>query len=236
MDYYKIISRSKKHHGMKYKKGLNEDYLIFLPYGNCQPGGLYFSREDILAFIGYGHYVCKVTLPEGEDVYEDPDDYPKKWKAHRIILGPFKRLTTKKVEELISEGATVNQDTLDRIIQTGNLNMVRVLLKHGVKPGVRSFDLAVCSGLTKIFQELLKYQTLEQVSARCLMEHAARYGMHGHASILKVIFKAGLVDPATITDIEVGDWRTERVAKKYLPNARIIRTGMYCSFFGSLFY
>jgi len=65
MNYYKILSKDECHHDLQYKTGLNVDPKPFNPCGNCEPGGIYFSREDILAFLGYGPWIRKVTLPKG---------------------------------------------------------------------------------------------------------------------------------------------------------------------------
>lgn len=57
MNFYKILSEEEVQYGMKYHDGLNEDILPFNPTGSCMPGGIYFSREDILAFISYGPWI-----------------------------------------------------------------------------------------------------------------------------------------------------------------------------------
>lgn len=54
MKFYKILNKEEKHYRMQYKFGLNVDVLSFKPKGDCAPGGIYFSREDILAFLDYG--------------------------------------------------------------------------------------------------------------------------------------------------------------------------------------
>lgn len=137
MDYYKIIKFTRKHHGMRYRKGLNTDKLDFNPNGSCEPGGLYFSREDILDFLRFGCFVCKVTLPEGEVTYQDERGWqgPVKWKAHRIILGPFQLLTPKRIQKLIDEGAHV--DLYGRPLYKAMLNhdfkLVKLLIENGAE-------------------------------------------------------------------------------------------------------
>src|SRR4030042_1262237 len=98
MNYYKITNKEENHYGMQYKTGLNVDILPFNPSGDCEPGGIYFSREDILAFLDYEPWIRKVTLPENEEIYENPGIL-KKWKAHRVILGERRVITAKVVEE-----------------------------------------------------------------------------------------------------------------------------------------
>jgi hypothetical protein len=105
MNYYKITNEDEIHNGMKYKTGLNIDTQPFNPSGRCEPGGIYFSREDIFAFLSYDSYwIRKVTLPKDAQVYEDPEQ-PKKWKANKVILGRKYRITAKKIRQLIDEGA-----------------------------------------------------------------------------------------------------------------------------------
>ena len=72
MNYYKILNKDERHYSLQYKTGLNVDPKPFNPNGNCEPGGIYFSREDILAFLGYGPWIRKVTLPKDALVYENP--------------------------------------------------------------------------------------------------------------------------------------------------------------------
>ncbi|MDD4083267.1 MAG: hypothetical protein PHD05_07805, partial [Sphaerochaetaceae bacterium] len=94
MDYYKILHKDEIHRDLHYTTGLNIDNIEFKPFGNCLSGGIYFSREDILAFLDYGPWIRKVTLPEDARVYENPS-YPKKWKADKVILGKKEKITAK---------------------------------------------------------------------------------------------------------------------------------------------
>lgn len=108
MDFYKILNEEENHYGMQYKTGLNVDILPFNPTGECTGGGIYFTREDIFAFVQYGVWVRKVTIPENDEIYEDPGK-PKKWKAHRIILGKRRRINDiELIQELLDEGANIH--------------------------------------------------------------------------------------------------------------------------------
>jgi len=109
MDFYKILNKEEHHRGLQYKFGLNNDILEFNPSGDCEPGGIYFSREDILAFINYGPWIRKVTLPEDAQIYENPGK-PKKWKANKIILGKKEKITAKVIKRLINKGANPTVD------------------------------------------------------------------------------------------------------------------------------
>ena len=133
MKYYKILNKDEKHNGMQYKFGLNVDCKKFNPSGNCNPGGIYFAREDILAFLGYGHYIREVQLPEDAQVYENPGS-PKKWKADKVVLGKKRKITAKIVQKLINEGVDVhagNDEALRWAAANGHLAVVKILLENG---------------------------------------------------------------------------------------------------------
>jgi len=106
VNFYKILNEEETHNGLKYHDGLNEDPLEFNPSGDCESGGIYFAREDILAFLHYGPWIRKVTIPEGESIYENPGS-PKKWKAKRVVLGPRRRINLQVIKKLIKEGARI---------------------------------------------------------------------------------------------------------------------------------
>ena len=63
MDFYKIVN-PKGHTGMIYKNGKNVDVLPFNPSGDCEPGGIYFSREDIFLFLDIGKVVFPLKVGE----------------------------------------------------------------------------------------------------------------------------------------------------------------------------
>ena len=133
MNFYKITNEKEVHRGIHYKTGLNIDIQPFNPSGNGTKGGIYFAREDILAFLWHGPWIRKVILPEGEQVYNNPGK-PKMCKAHRVILGERRRITAQVVKELIDEGADVNADrgeALNYAISLNKLDIVKVLVENG---------------------------------------------------------------------------------------------------------
>jgi len=134
MKFYKILNEDECHHGMQYKTGLNTDILPFNPKGDCEKGGIYFAREDIFSFLGYGPWVREVSLPKDEEVYENPDS-PKKWKAHRVILGERKRWSDIEVfKGLVEDGADIHADNdfvLRRAAYNGHLEVVKFLVEKG---------------------------------------------------------------------------------------------------------
>jgi ankyrin repeat protein len=122
MNYYKITNEKEMHRRVQYATGLNVDIRPFDPTGSCKPGGLYFAREDILAFIDFGPWLRKVTLPDDARVYEEPGTI-KKWKADKILLGERCRIDTDVIKRLISEGAN---------IRANNDMLLRYACKHGM--------------------------------------------------------------------------------------------------------
>jgi len=52
MKYYKVVDSKNGHNGLFYKEGSNIDPLDFNPQGDCESGGIYFSREDIFGIMG----------------------------------------------------------------------------------------------------------------------------------------------------------------------------------------
>jgi hypothetical protein len=132
MNYYKILKKDECHHGYQFTTGLNVDFLPFNPSGDCTKGGLYFAREDILAFLHYGVWIREVELPELEPVYENPG-FPKKWKAHRIILHERRRINADVVQALLASGADVHADddyALRWSSASGHHKVVQVLKKY----------------------------------------------------------------------------------------------------------
>jgi hypothetical protein len=111
MNFYKILNENETHYKLQYQTGLNIDPVPFDPSGDCMPGGIYFSREDILSFLDYGPWIRKVTIPEDAQLYENPGE-PKKWKADRVILGERERITIEVIKRLIEEGASLLKSPL----------------------------------------------------------------------------------------------------------------------------
>jgi len=106
MKFYKVVDSQNGHNGLFYKEGRNTDPLDFNPSGNCEPGGIYFSREDIFTFWDYGKDVYEVT-PISE-IHENPGS-PKKWKCKEIDLKYIgKTNDLEVVKQLIEEGADLH--------------------------------------------------------------------------------------------------------------------------------
>ena len=131
MKYYKIVN-PKGHNGLVYKEGINEDTLPFNPSGDCEPGGIYFAKEDILAFMNYGTEIYEVE-PLSE-VYENPGT-PKKYKAKKIKLKYIGKIfDVKTLDILIKDGADIHANydyALRWAAGNGHLKVVKYLFGKG---------------------------------------------------------------------------------------------------------
>jgi len=190
MNYYKILNKDEKHHGMKYKTGLNVDIIAWNPSGSCTPGGLYFSREDILGFIDYGPWIRKVTLLKDSKIYKDPGRVYEKWKTNKFILGERKKINTKVIKKLIKEGAEIKRykrQVLSFAVDNGFFGLVSFLVPICNKPLIRGvLDDAVENNQVRIVRFLIPL-----VSEKFCKEIVKHYDMnynctHCSKSMLKL--------------------------------------------------
>ena len=141
MKYYKLLSKDETHRGNKFKTGLNVDDQAFDPHGDCESGGIYFAREDILGFLYmHDYWIREVTLPEDARVYKNPGK-PVKWKADKVILSKRKRVTVTVIKNLLKAGADVHADSDDALhwaSYNGHTEIVKMLKDHG---GVKCLKL-----------------------------------------------------------------------------------------------
>jgi hypothetical protein len=128
MKYFKIVSSTKYHFGIKYDVKKNDRYDDIKICDVADPTtGLHFSRENILSYLNYGDYVMDVEIPLGVDVYQISDDT---WKAQSIYLSNPRILDMATINSLIQEGADPRcyQDTpLILAAQKGNIDLVEYL-------------------------------------------------------------------------------------------------------------
>ena len=187
MDYYKILNKEECHYGLQYKFGLNIDNDEFNPRGTCEPGGIYFSREDILAFLVHGPWIRKVTLPEDARVYENPGK-PRKWKTDKVILGKKEKITAKVIKRLIDEGADpkiCDSWPLRCAAEFGHLDIVKLLLPYSDPKAKNSEALryAAENGYFEIVKLLLPYSNPKVCNSEAL-----RYATYGkHLEIVKLL-------------------------------------------------
>ena len=134
--YFRLTNQTETHNGFQYKTGLNVDTHLFAESGSCVPGGLYFARKDIFAFIGVEtYYVRAVTIPDDARWLRDPGSGAEKFRADRIVLGPRKSLwTAATIRWLIDNGADVHADNdhaLRGAAECDHVNCVALLLANG---------------------------------------------------------------------------------------------------------
>jgi len=187
MKYYKILNKYEYHNDLQYKTGLNEDILPFDPSGDCEPGGIYFSREDIFAFLDWGPWIREVTLPEGEPIYENPG-LPKKFKAHRVILGEGRKIDLDVIKELISEGADPKASyslALRCASENGHTEIVKLLIPVSDPKVFRStaLRLAASNGHIEIVKLLIPVSD-PKASESSALRFAAR---NGYTEIVKLL-------------------------------------------------
>jgi len=190
MKFYKITNEDEYHKGMKYTTGLNVDVLPFNPSGDCEPGGIYFSREDILAFFGYGPWIREVTLPPDAQVYENPGS-PKKWKADKVVLGERRRIDREVIQELIKEGADpkVNDSRALRLAAAyGYKEIVELLIPVSDPKACDSYALRVAAtyGYKEIVEMLIPVSDPKACDSGALRCTA----FNGHKDIVKMLKEA----------------------------------------------
>ena len=92
--FFKLTNKAELHHGLKYKKGLIIDPILFNDAPGCSPGGIYFCcKKNIIQWLdyswsgsGYMQYYRPVEIPDDATVCVDHN----KFKADKIVLGQRK--------------------------------------------------------------------------------------------------------------------------------------------------
>jgi ankyrin repeat protein len=196
MKAYKILNKEENHHSLQYKTGLNIDPMPFNPSGDCKPGGIYYAREDILAFLNYGPWIREVTLPDGDEEYKNPGK-PVKYKAHQVILGERKTITAEVIKQLLDEGANIhawNDLALKWAAKYGHTETVRLLLDRGADIHAyhdEALKWAATHGYTKTVKLLLD----RGANIHAWDDEALRWAtLCGHTETVKLLLKRG-ADP-----------------------------------------
>jgi len=175
MKFYKILNEKENHRGLQYKTGLNIDPVEFNPSGDCEPGGIYFASNDILAFFDYGPWIRDVTLPKDAHIYKNPGS-PKKWKADKVILGERRRIDFKVIQELINEGADPKPYKSHALIWAsgnGHLDIVKLLIDNGADPkALDSYALLLAT--RNMYLEIIKLLIDNGADPKANNSHALR--------------------------------------------------------------
>ena len=165
-----------------------------MPSGSCVPGGIYFAREDILAFISYGPWIRTVTLPDDARWVEDPDKNIKKWRADRVILGPRRRIDAEVVRVLLAEGADANagqDEALRWAVEAGFTEVVRVLLAGGADVHVWD-DVALRRAADDGYTEVVRVLLAGGADVHTRKDEALLGAVEGgHTKVVRVLLEAG---------------------------------------------
>ena len=194
MNFYKILNSNERHNGLQFKTGLNVDPIPFQKEGSCVRGGIYFSKKDILAFLDYGPWLRKVTIPTDTEMVLDPEKEPEKWRASKVILGKREKITIKVIERLIQEGAEVHacEDKAFRWASiNGHLEIVKLLLEHGVDVHAcedEAFRWTSENGHIKVVKLLLEHGADVHASKDEAFRWASR---NGHLEVVKLLLEHG---------------------------------------------
>lgn len=108
---YKLLHKNLEHRGFKYKEGLNVDHLPFTAYGDCEPGGLYYTDfAHIGVWLSAQHaWIADVTVPVDARVHPGP--HGDKWKADQIVLSNIRPLGTFLAQQAPSLALKVVSDS-----------------------------------------------------------------------------------------------------------------------------
>jgi ankyrin repeat protein len=194
MKCYKIINKEMKHNNMEYKEGLNICDQTFNPSGSCTDGGMYFSQEDILAFLEYGEILFEVELLEDSRVYEDPYFDTKKWKTDKFILKNKREINLETIKYLAEEGANIHVDNdlpLCWAAKYGHLDIVKYFVVKGANIPTDN-DLPLCRAAENGHLEVVKYLVKKGADIHVYNEYplcvASEYG---YLEIVKYLIEQG---------------------------------------------
>lgn len=158
---FKIFNEEDNHNGFQYEDGIVIDTIPFNnnPDDIYTEGGLYFSDEnDICRYLHYGTYIREV-IPQGE-IIKEPEG-GNMWRCHSLDLKPRKDL--RKVSTwkwMIKNKININlgDDNYALLWASihGHLNIVKLLIKHGINNCVQAIHLADANGHSEITEYLFK--------------------------------------------------------------------------------
>lgn len=197
MNYYKIVNNNYIS-GFKYQTGLNIYPHLFNRSNEYDVGGIFFSREDILAFLWAGPWIRKVKFPSNMRIYEltnmKKPESTRMWKADKIILGKPQFITTDILQQLINEGANVQageNNALCWAAKNGHIDITKLFLDNGAdihSGGDKAFWWAAYKGHNDVIELLIKYGANIHIHE----DYALRWAAHnGHIEVVKILLNVG---------------------------------------------
>jgi hypothetical protein len=131
VEFYKVLKENERHNGLQFGTGDFIDFRPFIPEPGV--GGIHFARGDVLAFLRYGPWIRRVTLPSDARVYRSKKR-PREWKADCLELHPRQRITAEVVRDLLEQGARIRPGGDLALIwasRMGYVAVAAVLLEYG---------------------------------------------------------------------------------------------------------
>ena len=227
MNYYKITNKEEVHNGFQFHDGLNVDTVKWYPFGNCEAGGIFFARRDILGFLAYndivGYWIREVTIPPGIPMYRNPGS-PEKWKAPQIILGKRRKITAAVIQELINAGADIHaQSDCPLLAASANnhLDVVKFLVAKGADVHARD-DAALRWASEKGHLDVVKFLVAKGADVHAWDDYALRWASaNNQLDVVKFLVAKG-ADVHARDDAALG-WAS---ANNHLEVVKFLRAAM----------
>ncbi len=132
--FVKLTNQKELHYKVKYKTGLNKDFLKFNIKRNCSAGGLYFTTLSSLHWYmhinGKMFYYRKVDFPDDATIFVESKE---RFKANKFILSERKKLDELwKDEQYCSAVIQQEPNALKYAKQTAKLCLSAVQLNGNV--------------------------------------------------------------------------------------------------------
>ena len=182
--YFKLTNKSCCHNKFQFVEGLNIDIVPFTNYGDCLPGGIYFTAARyIQMWINYNddemYYIWEVEIPEDARVYRQA----YKLKADKIILSNKKTLYDFFSDNL--QIAFINLQENSYILtfikpQTYSLCLQAVKINGNALRYVKeqAFELQTPNGCNTIWYEEICVEAIKQTAYAIQYVKTDIYGYH----------------------------------------------------------
>ncbi len=224
--FYRLTNEVECHHGFQYKTGLNIDTIPFNPQGECEPGGLYFFREDQLnemsryLFNSSPVWIREVTFPPDAKIWK----MDGKYKADKFILGERKSIydddvvpknellkfaamsgNVKVVDDLLQDVNITSHD--DALMLASRCDQEKIVKRLLADPRITSWHAlrtATEYGYIDIVTRLLADSRLDLVRDACTDDVYDPFtsaletaSEFGHGYIVRLLLADPRVDPST---------------------------------------